>query len=43
MTSKGISETDAYAQLQRDLNDELKKRKAAETEATNLTKENTKN
>lgn len=43
MIDAGIDETDAYAQLQRDLNDELKKRKEAEKEATNLTKENTKN
>ena len=43
MIDAGISETDAYAQLQRDLNEELKKRKDAEKEATDLTKEGNKN
>lgn len=42
MTDKGIDEVDAYAQLQRDLNDELKKRKEAEKEATDLTNDNNK-
>lgn len=38
MTEKGISETDAYTQLQRDLNNELKERTDAEKKATDAAK-----